>query len=236
MTTTTNALGRFTRITDDYREAQAQLESAHGELERLKQLRAATQQSSRDAGKNWRQMFKDASGKAGKEVRDLQAEEHSLAAEVEQIDELIDELTPRVDELRHWAGEQRKHHVTSLHLTRREMASTRLNEALNTIFEKPEGQELLEALSQRGDSIHREVIEDHVFMGLIGFDGHEGSAPGFMARISGDDRRKIAEEVEKRKRALFADVVTKRLESLGEEHPRFDDALAAPMPPLACEQ
>lgn len=234
--TTTTALDRFARVTDDYRKIQSQLEEAHGEFDRLKQLRAATLQSSRDAGQRWRQMFKDAGGKAGKEVRDVQAEEHSLAAEVEQIDELIGELTPRVDELRHWAGEMRKQHVSSLHLTRREMAATRLDAALNTIFEKPEGQELLEALAQRGDSIHREVIEDHVFMGLIGFDGHEGSAPGFMARISGDDRRKIAEEVEKRKRALFADVVTKRLESLGEEHPRFGDALAVPLPPLACEQ
>lgn len=236
MTSTPTALDRFTRVTDDYRELQTQLEKAHGELGRLKQLRAATLQSSRDAGQRWRQMFKDAGGKAGKEVRDLQAEEHSLAAEVEQIEELIGELTPRVDELRHWAGEQRKRHVTTLHLTRREMAAGRLAEALGAVFERSEGQELLEALAQRADSLRQEVIEDHMFMGSIGFDGHEASTPGFMGRISGEDRRKIADEVERRKRALVADVVMKRLDALGDDHPGFDDALAAPLPPLACEQ
>ena len=89
--TTTTALDRLTRVTDDYREFRAKLETATGELERLKDQRAATMQSSRDAGQQWRQVFKDAGGAAGKEVRELQGEERTLAAEIEQLDVLIDE-------------------------------------------------------------------------------------------------------------------------------------------------
>ncbi|WP_046080009.1 hypothetical protein [Halomonas sp. HG01] len=234
--TTTTALDRFTRLTDDYRKMRDQLSAASEELDRLKQQRAATLQSSRDAGQRWRQLFKEAGGKPDKKVRELQAEEHALAGEVEPLDELIGELTQRVDELRHWAGQMRGQHVASLYRTRREMAAARLATAMDAVFDKPEGQELLEALAQRGDSLQREVLEDSKFLASLGFDGHESKAPGFMGRITGDDRRKIAAEVEKRKRGLVADVVMKQLEGLGDEHPRFDDALAAPLPPLACEQ
>ncbi|WP_069384043.1 hypothetical protein [Halomonas caseinilytica] len=236
MTSTTAALNRFTCVTNDYREMRTQLKASSEELDRLKQQRAATLQSSRDAGQRWRQLFKDAGGKPGKKVRELQAEEHTLAGETEKLDELIGELAPRVEELRHWTGQMRGQHVTSLHLTRREMAAARLATAMDAVFDKPEGQELLEALAQRGESLQQEVLEDSKFLASLGFDGHESKIPGFMGRITGDDRRKIAAEVVKRKRGLVADVVMKRLEELGDEHPRFDDALAAPLPPLACEQ
>lgn len=233
---TITSTDRYTRITDEYRDMRERLEGAASKLERLKERRAATLQGSRDAGQHWRKIFKEAGGVAGKDVRDLQAEEHALAAEVEQLDDLIRELTQHVDELKHWTGELRKRHVTSLYLTRRELAATRLTTALDTVFEKPEGQDLLEALSQRADSLSQEVIEDHVFMAGIGFDGHEGARAGFIAMVSRDDRRKITDEAERRKRALIADVVMKRIDALGEGHPRFDDALAAPLSPLACEQ
>ncbi|NIC37189.1 hypothetical protein HBJ58_10920 [Halomonas desiderata] len=236
MATTYEPRDRFNRVTNDYREMRNQLESAHGQLARLKQQRAATLQSSREAGERWRQLFRDAGGKAGKEVRELQTEEHSLAAEVEQLDELIAELEPRVAELRHWAQELRAQHVTRLHEARRDMAAQRLAAALDSVFAKPEGQELLAALAQRADSVQREVLEDHVFMGTIGFDGHEAAKPGFMAMISGHDREVIANQVEKRKRALVADVVMQRLQALGTEHPQFDEDLAAPLPLMACER
>lgn len=236
MTTANTPRDRYARVTDDYRDVRAKLETAAGELERLKDQRAATMQSSRDAGRNWRQIFKDAGGAAGKEVRELQAEERTLAAEVEQLDVLIAELTPHVAELRHWAGQLRKQHIAHLTEARRNAAINRLNAAMADVFEKPEGQELLEALAQRADSAQREVIEDNSFMAGIGFDGHEASRPGFMAKISGDDRRKIADEADKRKRALIADAVLERLAALDDEKTRFEGDLEGPLAPLACER
>lgn len=225
----------FTQVTENYRAMRDKLETAAGELKRLQGQRAATMQSSRDAGRQWRQIFKDAGGAAGKEVRELQAEERTLAAEVEQLDVLINELTPHVAELRHWASQLRQQHIAHLAEARRDTAANRLDAAMAEVFEKPEGQELLEALAQRADSIRSEVVEDHSFMGGIGFDGHESSKPGFMAKISGDDRRKIAAEAEKRKRAMIADAVIERMAALGDEKTRFEGDLEGPLAPLACE-
>lgn len=226
---------RHTRITDEYRDMRTRLEGATGELKSLQEKRATTLQASRDAGQRWRQIFKDAGGIADKDVRKIQTKEHTLAAEVEQLDDLISELTRHVDELRHWTGELRKQHVTSLYLTRREMAATRLTAALEAVFEKPEGKDLLEAISQRADSLNQEVIEDHGFLAGIGFDAHESMKPNFMAVISADDRRKVAGEVEKRTRALIADTVIERMSALDAEAVRFGDDLDCPLPPLGCE-
>lgn len=225
----------FAKVTENYRAMRDKLEKAAVRLERLQEQRAATLQSSRDAGQRWRQLFKDDDGTAGKEVRDLQAEENALAAEVEQLDELIGELKPHVDELRHWAGELRKQHVNALSTARREMASQRLSAALAAVFDRPEGQELLEALAQRADSLHAEVLEDGIFMGKIGFDAHESSVPGFMARITGADRQKIAEETERRKAALVASAVTERM-ARQKGAGAFEDELAGPLPALPCER
>lgn len=231
----TTAHEHFTQVTESYRATRDKLETAAGELERLKDQRAATLQSSRDAGQRWRQLFKEAAGTAGKEVRKLQAEERTLASEVEELDELIGELTPHVEELRHWAGELRKQHVNALSTARRELASQRLAAALDAVFDKPEGQELLEALAQRADSLPAEVLDDAAFMSKCGFDAHESRAPGFLARITGADRQKITEETEKRKAALVAGAVTERMarqKDLG----NFDVDLATPLPALPCER
>lgn len=231
----TTANDRFTRVTDEYRAMREKLEAAAAELRRLKEQRAATLQSSRDAGQRWRQAFKDAAGKPGKEVRTLQAEERTLASEVEQLDELIDELRPHVEELRHWTGELRKQHVKALSAARREAAASRLEAALEAVFSKPEGQELLEALAQRADSLKAEVLEDSLFMGRLGFGGHEPMQHGFMGKITAEDRQLITKEVERRRQALVAEAVMQRMTSRKGDSDAATGELAKPLPPLHCE-
>nr|WP_163503977.1 hypothetical protein [Halomonas socia] len=225
----------FTKVTENYLATRDKLEKAAARLQRLQEQRAATLQSRRDAGQRWRQLFKEGDGAAGKEVRNLQAEESTLASEVEQLDELIGELKPHVDELRHWAGELRQQHVHALRTTRREVAARRLSDALDAVFNKPEGQELLQALALRATSLNAEVIEDSVFMAGLGFDAHESAMSGFMAKIAAADRAAITREVKRRKKALIADAAGQRLARL-EGSASFEGDLASPIAALLCER
>lgn len=227
---------RFTKVTAAYQDARQELDEATSQLQRLRQQRIATMQSSRDAGERWRQAFKDAKGEPSKAVRELKHEELTLRDEAEQLEDMLGELEAHVASLKERADSLRMGHVISLYQARREESEQELADAVEAVFALPQGQQLLTALGRRAASVQREVLEDTRWLGTIGFDGHEPQHPGFLATITHEDRDKIGREVERRRRALIADVVMARLDRLDGLATSFKDDLAAPLPPLACER
>lgn len=202
----------------DYLDLRAPLEGMAKELSRLNKQRHATEATGKEAGEKWRALFKEAMGKADEEVRRLQAEEHAMKGEIEQLGELIAELEPQMETQKVKTAGARAAYLSDLRRANQQYDRDRLKESADKLLATKEAQPFLTALADRLTHCEREALDDRAFMVTSGFDapvndGWYVSIAHFPNDCQGDLRRKL----KARENEMIADLVRHHLPEPGSD-------------------
>lgn len=205
--------------------------------DRLAKVRAATQSSARSAGEQWRQQFRESLGEPSHEVRKLKQEEMGLRDEVEQIEDMLDEIHPAIEQARKTTAKARDAYLTVHRAERIEAASANLKTAVSQVLQTDAGKALAAAVAAKQHASLDEVLTSSGEMSSLGFtDAREAADPTFMARITTADQQQIQEKARKRTAQSLADALSTGIDQRGEEVDQPSVLPAAPSAPLACEK
>lgn len=218
-----------------YLEIRQELEEASTQMARLEDQRESTLASSEEAGQRWKEVFRQNHGAAGKEVRELQHQEMTLADEADQLEILIRELAGHVEKLKFRTAAARKQYQQTQAAARAALVEGELENSAAAMLGTDQGARFLAALAAKKKGATTDVLEDFAFMGAIGFDAHEPSRPGFMAVITGTDRQQIQEEATRRMNARLASIMAAHMDRASQPSAALEE-LAAMRPILACEK
>lgn len=218
-----------------YLEIRQELEEASIQMARLEDQRESTLASSEEAGQRWKEVFRQNHGAAGKEVRELQHQEATLADEADQLEILIKELAGHVEKLKFRTAAARKQYQQTQAAARAALVEGELESSAAAMLSTDQGARFLAALAAKKKGATTDVLEDFAFMGAIGFDAHEPSRPGFMAVITGTDRQQIQEEATRRMNARLASIMAAHMDRAAQPSAALEELAAMP-PALACEK
>ncbi|WP_444984900.1 hypothetical protein [Halomonas mongoliensis] len=218
-----------------YLEIRQELEEASTQMARLEDQRESTLASSEEAGQRWKEVFRQSLGEAGKEVRELQHQEATLADEADQLEILIKELASHVEQLKFRTAAARKQYQQTQAAARAALVEGELESSAAAMLSTDQGARFLAALAAKKKGATTDVLEDFAFMGAIGFDAHEPSRPGFMAVITGTDRQQIQEEATRRMNARLASIMATHMDRAAQPSAALEELAAMP-PALACEK
>jgi len=218
----------------EYLDYRARLEHLADELARLRKQRLATENTAQRAGKQWREMFKESLGKAGDEVRRLQAEEHAMTGELEQLDELIAELEPQVEAQRVRTAGCRAAYLDKLKQARQQHDCEHLEASAEELLSSESARPFLAALSGRLASSEREFLDESGgLLVSMGYDAPmEAGWYASIAQFPNDDQPRLRKELAIRENQMIAEIVRRHLpEAEAAERP----AILEPIERLGCE-
>ncbi len=218
-----------------YLEIRQELEEASTQMARLEDQRESTLASSEEAGQRWKEVFRQNHGAAGKEVRELQHQEATLADEADQLEILIRELAGHVEKLKFRTAAARKQYQQTQAAARAALVEGELESSAAAMLGTDQGARFLAALAAKKQCATAEALGDTTFMAGLGFDGHEPSQPGFMAVITDTDRQRIQGESTRRVSARLASIMAVHMDRAAQPSAALKELAAMP-PALACEK
>ncbi|RXE48975.1 hypothetical protein B4O83_13760 [Chromohalobacter israelensis] len=199
---------RLEQTRADYLAQREKLAPAAQELNRLRKIRAAAEQQSKQAGENWRQGFLEDFGKRGKEIREQQKAEREWRLEVEQTEAMIELLEPQVEWLRLHTQIAREEFQRNRRNAREVLGRHALLEAVKALCATDEAQEFYATLPALFDAVAEDLCNNAPYMAHhFGVDVSAEPGTAIKSSLNNQENSRLDFEIRQRQYAAIGEMV-----------------------------